>query len=50
MESSPKKSPFETFTKAITVFVIRPLRRIYTSALNKQKFIRVILFPELAKN
>ena len=49
MESSPNKSPLETFTKAITLFVIRPLRKIYTTFLNRQKFISVILFPELIK-
>ena len=50
IENSPTKSPFETYTKAITIFVIRPLREIYTSVLNTQKFINVILFPELTKN
>ena len=50
IENSPTKTPFETFTKAMTIFVIRPLRKIYTSVLNRQKFINVILFPELTKN
>ena len=50
IENFPTKFPFETFTKAIITFVIKALRKIYTSVLNRQQFINVILFPELTKN
>ena len=42
LENCPTKSSFGTFTKAITIHVIRALRKIYTSVLNGQKFINVI--------
>ena len=50
IENSPNKSPFEIFTTARNIFVIKALRKSYTSVLNRQKFMNVIVFSELTKN